>query len=139
MILSEQDKTTSILRDLLSESFQKVVVNNKQLLGVAKDYISRVSPGQEDIVSFHNNGQSIFDTYGVTKQVKASFGKTVNLNSGAYLIIEHTEALHVIDVNSGTRSATRADRSRMPLLPTSKQPKNRKANAPARPGRYHHR
>lgn len=104
MIMSEQDKTTSILRDLLNDSFQKVVVNDKALLGVAKDYISRVSPGQEDIVSLHNNSQSIFDTHGVSKQVKAAFGKTVNLNSGAYLIIEHTEALHVIDVNSGTRS-----------------------------------
>jgi ribonuclease G len=105
MILSEQDKTTSILRDLLNDSFQKVVVNDKALLQVAKEYITRVSPGQEDIVTFHNNGQSVFDTYGVSKQVKASFGKTVNLNSGAYLIIEHTEALHVIDVNSGTRAA----------------------------------
>ncbi len=104
MIMSEQDKTTSILRDLLNDSFQKVVVNDKTLLGVARDYISRVSPGQEDIVVLHNNAQPIFDTCGVTRQVKASFGKTVNLNSGAYLIIEHTEALHVIDVNSGTRS-----------------------------------
>jgi len=104
MIMSEQDKTTSILRDLLNDSFQRVVTNDKALLAVAKDYISKVSPGQEEIVSFHNNAQSIFDTFGISKQVKAAFGKTVNLNSGAYLIIEHTEALHVIDVNSGTRS-----------------------------------
>ena len=104
MIMSEQDKTTSILRDLLNDSFQKVVVNDKTLLGIARDYISRISPGQEDIVSLHSNAQSIFETFGVSKQVKAAFGKTVNLNSGAYLIIEHTEALHVIDVNSGTRS-----------------------------------
>ena len=104
MILSEQDKTTSILRDLLSTSFQKIVVNDKNLLAVTKEYISRISPGQEEIVQLHTNSQSIFDTYGVSKQVKASFGKTVNMNSGAYLIIEHTEALHVIDVNSGTRS-----------------------------------
>ncbi len=105
MVLSEQDKTTSILRDLLSESFQKVVVNDKKLADETRDYISRISPGQEEIVSLHSNGQQIFDTYNVSKQVKASFGKTVNLNSGAYLIIEHTEALHVIDVNSGTRAA----------------------------------
>jgi ribonuclease G len=104
MIMSEQDKTTSILRDLLNDSFQKVVVNDKQLWSVAKDYISKVSPGQEDIVTLHSNSQSIFETFGIAKQVKAAFGKTVNLNSGAYLIIEHTEALHVIDVNSGTRS-----------------------------------
>ncbi len=104
LIMSEQDKTTSILRDMLNDSFQKVVVNDKSLLTVARDYITRVSPGQEDIVTLHSNGQPIFDTYGVSKQVKAAFGKTVNMNSGAYLIIEHTEALHVIDVNSGTRS-----------------------------------
>ncbi len=104
IILSEQDKTTSILRDLLSESFQKIVINDKKLLSETKDYISRIAPEKEEIVTYHNGGQPIFDTYGVTKQMKASFGKTVNLDSGSYLIIEHTEALHVIDVNSGTRS-----------------------------------
>jgi ribonuclease G len=105
MVLSEQDKTTSILRDLLSESFQKIVVNDKNILAVTKEYISRISPEQEEIVTLHSASQPIFETYGVAKQVKAAFGKTVNLNSGAYLIIEHTEALHVIDVNSGTRAA----------------------------------
>src|SRR5690606_38980932 len=59
----------------------------------------------EDIVNLYHNGQPIFDHFGITRQVKAAFGKTVNLASGAYLIIEHTEALHVIDVNSGTRAA----------------------------------
>lgn len=105
LIMGEQDKTTSILRDLLSESFQKVVVNDKKMHAETKDYISRIAPEKEDIVSYHNGGTNVFDTYGITKQVKASFGKTVNMSSGAYLIIEHTEALHVIDVNSGTRSA----------------------------------
>ncbi|MBS1772748.1 MAG: Rne/Rng family ribonuclease [Bacteroidetes bacterium] len=105
LIMSEQDKTTSILRDLLNESFQKVVVNDKRLMAETKDYIARIAPEKEDIVSFHNSGMAVFDQYGITKQVKASFGKTVNLSSGSYLIIEHTEALHVIDVNSGTRSA----------------------------------
>jgi len=105
IIVSEQTKTTSILRDLLNESFQRVVVNDKKLMTETKEYISRIAPDKEEIVSFHNGGQAIFDTFGINKQVKASFGKTVNLNSGSYLIIEHTEALHVIDVNSGTRSA----------------------------------
>lgn len=105
LILGEQDKTTSILRDLLSESFERIVVNDKKLHNETKEYISRIAPEQEEIVSFHSSNQSVFDQYGVTKQVKSSFGKTVNLSSGAYLIIEHTEALHVIDVNSGTRSA----------------------------------
>lgn len=105
LIMGEQNKTTSILRDLLNDSFQKIVVNDKKIHAETKDYISRIAPEKEDIVSFHNSNSSVFDQYGITKQVKASFGKTVNLSSGAYLIIEHTEALHVIDVNSGTRSA----------------------------------
>jgi ribonuclease G len=103
-ILSEQTKTTSILRDLLNEDFNKIVVNDRSIFQDAKSYIQRIAPDKADIISFYQNGSPIFDSYGITKQVKASFGKTVNLNSGAYLIIEHTEALHVIDVNSGYKS-----------------------------------
>jgi ribonuclease G len=105
-ILSEQTKTTSILRDLLNEDFNKIVTNDKTIFADAKSYIQRIAPEKADIVAFHQNGTPIFDQFGVTKQVKGSFGKTVNLNSGAYLIIEHTEALHVIDVNSGYKSVS---------------------------------
>lgn len=103
-ILSEQTKTTSILRDLLNEDFNRIVTNDKGIYADAKSYIQRIAPEKSDIVTFHQNGTPIFDAFGITKQVKGSFGKTVNLNSGAYLIIEHTEALHVIDVNSGYKS-----------------------------------
>jgi ribonuclease G len=103
-ILSEQTKTTSILRDLLNEDFNKIVVNDRTIYQDAKNYIQRIAPDKADIISFYQNGSPIFDSFGITKQVKGSFGKTVNLDSGAYLIIEHTEALHVIDVNSGYKS-----------------------------------
>ncbi|MER3497497.1 MAG: ribonuclease E/G [Chitinophagaceae bacterium] len=103
-ILSEQTKTTSILRDLLNEDFNKIVVNDRTVFTDTKNYIQRIAPEKADIVQFYQNGAPIFDSFGITKQVKASFGTTVNLNSGAYLIIEHTEALHVIDVNSGYKS-----------------------------------
>lgn len=105
-ILSEENKTTSILRDLLSADFNKVVVNDRNLFTVTQSYIQRIAPDKMDIVSFYQNGLPIFDQYGITKQVKSAFGKTVNLPSGAYLIIEHTEALHVIDVNSGYKSVS---------------------------------
>lgn len=105
-ILSEQTKTTSILRDLLNEDFNRIVTNDKGIYTDAKNYIQKVAPEKADIVTLHSNGVSIFDQYGITKQVKSSFGKTVNLNSGAYVIIEHTEALHVIDVNSGYKSVS---------------------------------
>ncbi len=105
-ILSEQGKTNSILRDLLSADFNRIVINDKALFAETKSYISRIAPDKTDIISLHQQSQSVFDTYGITKQVKATFGKTVNLPSGAYVIIEHTEALHVIDVNSGYKSVS---------------------------------
>jgi ribonuclease G len=105
-ILGEKDKTTSILRDLLNADFNKIVVNDKAIYGDARSYIQKIAPDKTEIVSFYQNGASIFDSFGITKQVKAAFGKTVNLASGAYLIIEHTEALHVIDVNSGYKSVS---------------------------------
>ena len=105
-ILSEQGKTTSILRDLLNEDFNRIVVNDKNIYNDAKQYIQRIAPDKAEIVTYYNNGSPIFDNFGVTKQVKGSFGKTVNMPSGAYLIIEHTEALHVIDVNSGYKSVS---------------------------------
>ena len=103
-ILAEEGKTNSILRDLLSVDFNKIVVNDKNIFNETRSYLQRIAPDRLDILSFYNNGSPIFDAFGVTRQVKASFGKTVNLPSGAYLIIEHTEALHVIDVNSGYKS-----------------------------------
>lgn len=105
-ILSEQTKATSMLRDLLNEDFNKIVVNDKNIFNDTKNYIHRIAPEKADIVAYYNNGLPIFDQFGITKQVKAAFGKTVNLPSGAYLIIEHTEALHVIDVNSGYKSVS---------------------------------
>ena len=105
-ILSEQRKTNSILRDLLSPDFNKIVVNDKKIFSETKTYLQKIAPDKLDILAFHSNSSEIFDTHGVTKQIKASFGKTVNMPSGAYLIIEHTEALHVIDVNSGYKSVS---------------------------------
>ncbi|MEI9933893.1 MAG: Rne/Rng family ribonuclease [Ferruginibacter sp.] len=105
-ILSEQAKATSMLRDLLNEDFNRIVVNDKSIFTDTKNYIQKIAPEKADIVSYYNNGSPIFDSFGITRQVKASFGKTVNLPSGAYLIIEHTEALHVIDVNSGYKSVS---------------------------------
>ena len=94
------------MRDLLNEDFNRIVVNDKNIFAETKSYIQRIAPNKADIVTYFNSDSPIFDNYGITKQVKAAFGKTVNLPSGAYLIIEHTEALHVIDVNSGYKSVS---------------------------------
>lgn len=100
-LLSELDKASSILRDILNDSFNKIVVNDKELYNNVRDYLEKVSPNKIKIVKLHKSNRPIFDDNGVSKQIKSSFGKTATMNSGAYLVIEHTEAMHVIDVNSG--------------------------------------
>ncbi len=105
-ILSEQDKTTSILRDLLTPDFNRIIINDKNIYTDTRLYIQKIAPDKTEIVTHFYNGTPIFDHFGITKQVKASFGKTINLASGAYIIIEHTEALHVVDVNSGYKSVS---------------------------------
>ncbi len=105
-LLSELDKTSSILRDLLSDSFSRIVVNDKDLALDIKSYLHNISPDQVKIVQHYTGTRSIFDACGITKQIKASFGKTATMNSGAYLVIDKTEAMHVIDVNSGHKMTT---------------------------------
>lgn len=104
-LLSELDKTSSILRDILTDSFNKIVVNDKQLYQNIRTYLGAIAPDQVKIVSLYKGNKPIFDAHGVTRQIKSSFGKTATMNSGAYLVIEHTEAMHVIDVNSGHKMA----------------------------------
>lgn len=104
LLFTEYSKTTTILRDLLNDSFSNIYVNDESIYEEIRSYISLISPEQEKIVKFYKEQTPIFDHFEVTRQIKSSFGKVVPIKQGAYLVIEHTEALHVIDVNSGTRS-----------------------------------
>lgn len=103
LILGELDRTTAFLRDILNPSFENIYVNDLALSKEIKKYISTIAPEKEDIVKFITTEVPIFDHFGVDKQIKTSLGRTVSFKNGAYLIIEHTEAFHVIDVNSGNR------------------------------------
>ncbi len=102
-VVSELDRTSALLRDVLSESFNSVHVNGHDLYEEIKSYIAKIAPDKLDIVKLYKGRGPIFEHFGIDKQIKSSFGKTVTIKSGVYLIIEHTEALHVIDVNSGHR------------------------------------
>lgn len=105
-IISELDRTSAILRDLLNKDFNSVIVNDVELAEEIRSYIMTIAPDKADIIKIHKSKIPIFEQYGIDKQVKFSFGKTVSIKSGVYLIIEHTEAMHVIDVNSGHRLNT---------------------------------
>ncbi len=103
-VLGEMSRASTILRDILSPDFQNIHVNDQVLYDEIKNYIRAIVPEKEEIVKLYKGKVPIFENFGVDKQIKTLFGKTVTITSGAYLIIEHTEALHVIDVNSGTRT-----------------------------------
>lgn len=106
LLFTEYSKTTTILRDLLNDSFTSVIVNDAKVFEETKKYISLISPEQEKIVKLYDGKEPIFDHYEVNRQIKSSFGKIVPMKQGTYLVIETTEALNVIDVNSGTRAKT---------------------------------
>ena len=102
-MVSEMDQTSVMLRDLLNESFNNIHVNDEKLYEEIQNNIKTFAPQKAEIVQLYKGKDSIFDYYNVTKQIKGFFGRVVTIKNGVYLIIEHTEAMHVIDVNSGHR------------------------------------
>ena len=104
--LSEGNKTQTIIRDFWNDSFSRVVVDSKIMFDQVSEELERVAPDKKDLVKMHPGPRPIYDHYGITKQIKASFGKTSTMASGAYIVIEHTEAMHVIDVNSGHKMSS---------------------------------
>ncbi len=114
-IIGEINRASSILRDMLNASFDKILVDDVQTYTEIKQYTKRIAPEQEKIVKHHQGQGKIFEYTGIEKQLKILFGQTVNMESGGYLIIEHTEAMHVIDVNSGNKTTTIEDQEEMGL------------------------
>lgn len=100
----ETSRAVGLLRDLFNTSFENIHVNDESVYEEIKDYVSLIEPERTKIVKLYKGTLPIFDNFAVTKQIKSSFGKIISYKSGAYLIIEHTEALHVVDVNSGNRA-----------------------------------
>ncbi|NGM60894.1 Rne/Rng family ribonuclease [Sphingobacterium sp. SGG-5] len=115
-VLGEMDRASTILRDILTDEFTHIYVNDSAIYEETKSYVQEISPELEKIVKLYKHKEPIFDHFGIERQIKASFGKTVNLQGGAYLVIEHTEALHVIDVNSGNRIASKENQEDNALL-----------------------
>ena len=109
LIFEEESRIVGMLRDVFSPSFESITVNDATTFSQIEKYVSIIAPERKDIVKLYAEDMPIFDKFAVTRQIKSSFGKTVSFKSGAYIIIEHTEALHVIDVNSGNRTKAAND------------------------------
>jgi len=115
MILGEMSRANSILRDVLNETFDSISVDDKTLYTDVKSFIGQIAPEKQKIVREYNGRAKIFEAYGIEKQLKGLFGTSVSVEGGGYLIIEHTEALHVIDVNSGSKSNAESDQEKNAL------------------------
>lgn len=109
LFIGELNRTTTILRDMLNVTFNSIHVNDTALAEEIRRYIREIAPEKTKIVRLYKESLPIFDHFGINKQIKSLFGRTVSFKHGAYLIVEHTEALHVIDVNSGNRARTGND------------------------------
>lgn len=108
-IIGEMSRATSILRDMLNESFDSIIVDTKEMYDEVRSFIQNIAPDKEKIVKLHSGKTKIFEQFGIEKQLKMLFGQTVSLPNGGYIVIEHTEALHVIDVNSGNKATNGED------------------------------
>lgn len=108
-LLSEMGRTATIVRDSLNGSFQTIAVNDKTLYDEIREYVKTIEPGKEKIVRLYKSAEPIFEHYDVARQIKSLFARYVSLKKGAYLIMDHAEAMHVIDVNSGNRSKAGED------------------------------
>lgn len=104
LVYEEAARAIALLRDIFNPDFENIHVNDEEAYRQIKDYVTLIAPEKEGIVKHYTGNVPIFDNFNITKQIKSSFGKTINYKHGAYLIIEHTEALHVVDVNSGNRT-----------------------------------
>ena len=109
LLFEEESRIVGVLRDIFSPTFENVYVNDADTFAQISKYVNLIAPERKDIVKLYEDDVPIFDQFNITKQIKSSFGKTVSFKSGAYIIIEHTEALHVIDVNSGNRTKAGSD------------------------------
>ncbi|MBD5255548.1 MAG: Rne/Rng family ribonuclease [Barnesiella sp.] len=109
LVFQEESRIVGVLRDIFNPNFESIHVNDPETQSQISKYVNLIAPDRKEIVKLYSRDEPIFDHFNITRQIKSSFGKTVSFRSGAYIIIEHTEALHVIDVNSGNRSKGAAD------------------------------
>ena len=105
----ENQRVVALLRDLFNPSFESIHLNDKEIFEEVKEYVHFIAPERKELVKLYRGELPLFDMFNVTKQIKSSFGRNVTFKKGAYLVIEHTEAMHVIDVNSGNRSKQSED------------------------------
>ena len=100
-IHSEPSAGTAAVRDMLSDDFNNIYVDDTDIYNDVRTYLHNIDPEKEDIVKLYKMGTPMFEQFGIQRDIRKAFGRLVTIRSGVYLYVEHTEAMHVIDVNSG--------------------------------------
>ena len=103
LLMAEIDKSLTIVRDMMNDSFSSICTDDIGLYRELIEFIEKFAPEKKSIIKHYKSKKPLFEAYNVNRQIKSAFGKTVTMRSGAYLVIEHTEAMHVVDVNSGPK------------------------------------
>ncbi len=101
LLYQDLEIATSIIRDLFTKDVKRVVVDSKKLYKEIITYLKSYSPHLINKVELYTNKESIFDAFGIEKQLESTYKRKVNLPSGGSIVIDHTEAMTIIDVNSG--------------------------------------
>ena len=100
-LYEDVDMVSSIIRDEFSSDYRRIMIDNPNLYRSIRGYVKAVAPEISSSVLLHTEQTSVFEAAGIKAQVDRAFERRVELPSGGYLFIERTEAMHVIDVNSG--------------------------------------
>lgn len=101
LLYKDMSTTSHVIRDLFSENVTRLVVDSKRLYKEIRTYVKWVSPSLVERIEFYKDKEPIFDVYGIEKEIATSLSRKVWLKSGGYIIVEQTEAMVVVDVNSG--------------------------------------
>jgi ribonuclease G len=105
LLYKDLTTTTSVIRDLFTPNVTKVFIDSKVLYKEIRDYVQLVQPELMDKVEYYKSRMPIFETFKIEEQIKTLMGRKVPIPNGGHIVIDHTEAMTVIDVNSGRYAA----------------------------------
>lgn len=100
-VFEEPDLIERTVRDFLTEDVERIVTDNNKACERMREMISKISPRSASKVQLYTDSQPVFDRFNVSRQLENAFSRTVHLKSGGYIVVDETEALVAIDVNTG--------------------------------------
>jgi ribonuclease E len=101
LIFQEGDIVTRVFRDVITDDVAEIIIDDSAVADRAREYLRETAPGSEHKIKVHDGPDPLFHKYGVEQQLQRLFNRKVNLRSGGSIVIEQTEALVAIDVNTG--------------------------------------